>query len=33
MYEEVLDENNLRDQPYRIFNLDETGLNANPINE
>ena len=32
MYEEVLDENNLRDQPHRIFNLDETGLNANPIN-
>ena len=32
MYENLLDQHNLRDQPHRIFNLDETGLNANPVN-
>lgn len=28
MYEEVLRDNGLSDQPHRIFNLDETGLNT-----
>ena len=31
MYEDVLSKNHLEDQPDRIFNLDETGLNGNPI--
>lgn len=30
MWEQVLDENNLRDAPHRIFNCDETGLNTDP---
>lgn len=30
-YENILIENNLLDQPHRIFNVDETGLATNPI--
>jgi hypothetical protein len=31
MYEELVDRCKLRDHPERIFNIDETGLNCNPI--
>ena len=31
MYEDVLRKNDLKNQPHRIFNLDKTGLNGNPI--
>ena len=31
MYEDLLKESNLVDQPGRIFNLDETGLSTNRV--
>ena len=31
MYENILSQHNLWNQPHRIFNADETGLSTNPI--
>ena len=33
MYEKLLDDSGLKDSPNRIFNLDETGLNTNPLSQ
>ena len=33
MWEQILEKNCLRDQPHRIFNCDETGLNTDPTYE
>ena len=30
-YEKVINDNNLAYEPQRIFNLDETGMNGNPV--